>query len=153
MTESHHTLDSLWERVKEARLQVQSARNSVEGIEGARDDMPAVDCNYAYRQALGTETLAVKRYLHALQEYGAALASVPTPQQAEIANNAHAITSREREVLRLIACGKSSKQIAKELGIAFRTSVCHRYRIQKKLKAHNTADLTRAAIRMGLIDV
>jgi len=40
-----------------------------------------------------------------------------------------------------------------EDAIAYRTVVCHRYRIQTKLKAHKTADLTRAALRMGLIEL
>jgi DNA-binding NarL/FixJ family response regulator len=56
-------------------------------------------------------------------------------------------------VLGLIASGKSSRQIADHLGIAFRTVVCHRYRLQTKLKVHNTADLMRAALRMRLIDL
>lgn len=61
------------------------------------------------------------------------------------------ITAREREVLALIASGKSTKEIAHLLTIAFRTAVCHRSHLQFKLEAHNTAALTRAAIRMGLI--
>ena len=155
MTENHHTLEALRKRIKEARLQLQFARNRLKEVDADRDGMPSVDGSYACRQALRTEILAVKGYLHALQEYHAALLLVPTPHQAvaETANHADAITPRERQVLTLIASGKSSKQIAKELGISFRTSVCHRYRIQKKLNAHNTADLTRAAIRMGLIEL
>lgn len=153
MTESHHTREALWKRIKEVWLQVESARSSLKGIAADRNGMPSVDGNYAYRQALRAETLAVRSYLHALQEYHAALS--PTSQQAveETGQTEDALTPREREVLALVASGKSSKQIARELGISFRTSVCHRYRIQKKLHAHNTADLTRAAIRMGLIEV
>ena len=150
MTESHHTREALWKRIKEVWLQVESARSSLKGIAADRNGMPSVDGNYAYRQALRAETLAVRSYLHALQEYRAALSS-PPPGHAETANDA--ITPRERQVLTLIASGKSSKQIANELGISFRTAVCHRYRLQQKLNAHNTADLTRAAIRMGLIEV
>jgi DNA-binding NarL/FixJ family response regulator len=77
--------------------------------------------------------------------------------QAAVGPNAQSadgqrLTPREREVLALIASGQSSKQIAFTLGIGFKTVVCHRYRVQTKLKARNTADLTRAAIRMGLIE-
>ena len=151
MTGSHHTLEALWKRIEEARLQVQSARTRRAGVEDDRDGMPSVDGHFAYRQALRTETLAVSSYLHGLQEYRAALSSVP--QQAETTNHAAPITPRERQVLTLIASGKSSKQIAQVLGISFRTSVCHRYRLQQKLNAHNTADLTRAAIRMGLVEL
>ena len=65
----------------------------------------------------------------------------------------NAITPREREVRALIASGKSSKQVGELLGIAFKTVVCHRCRLQIKLNAHNTADLTRSAIRMGLVKI
>lgn len=61
------------------------------------------------------------------------------------------LTPREIEVLRLIAEGKSSKEIASELGMAFRTAVCHRYRIFQKLKVHETASVVRLAVRAGLV--
>ena len=66
--------------------------------------------------------------------------------------NLDRLTPREREILRLIAEGESSKAIAGKLGIAFRTVVCHRYRILKKLEVHETASLVRLAIRAGLVD-
>ena len=62
------------------------------------------------------------------------------------------LSEREREVLVLIASGKSSREIASHLGIAFKTATTHRQKIQKKLQLHKVADLTRAAIRMGLIE-
>ena len=62
------------------------------------------------------------------------------------------LTSRELQVLRLIASGKTSKQVAVELGIAFRTVVCHRYRIFQKLGVHNTAELVMFAVRAGMTD-
>jgi|SRR5581483_3357704 len=61
------------------------------------------------------------------------------------------LTKREVEVLRLIAEGKSTKQTAVVLGIAFRTAVCHRYRIFQKLHVHETASLVRLAVRAGLV--
>ena len=64
----------------------------------------------------------------------------------------NSISRREREVLVLIASGKSSREIAEHLGIAFRTVVTHRQNLQKNLQLHKVADLTRAAIRMGLIE-
>ena len=63
------------------------------------------------------------------------------------------LTPREREVLRLIAEGKSSKAVAHTLGISFRTAVCHRYRIFKKLELHETASLVRLAVRAGLVEL
>ena len=66
--------------------------------------------------------------------------------------NGDVLSQREREVLVLIASGKSSRQIAEELGIAFKTAVVHRHNLHTKLKVHKATDLTREAIRMGLID-
>jgi len=62
------------------------------------------------------------------------------------------LTAREVMVLRLIAEGKSTKELADELGIAFKTAVCHRSRILQKLGAHETASLVRLAIRAGLVE-
>ena len=61
------------------------------------------------------------------------------------------LTKREVEVFRLIAEGKSTKQLAANLGIAFRTAVCHRYRIFQKLRIHETASLVRLAVRAGVV--
>ena len=63
------------------------------------------------------------------------------------------LTLRERQVLRLIGYGKSTKETAVVLGVSFRTASCHRYNIMNKLCAHNAADLTRHAVRMGLVEV
>jgi len=63
------------------------------------------------------------------------------------------LTLRELEVLRLIANGLSTKQIARSLAITFKTAACHRMRIMDKLDIHGVADLTRYAIRNGYIDI
>jgi DNA-binding CsgD family transcriptional regulator len=62
-----------------------------------------------------------------------------------------ALTNREVEVLRYIALGHSTKEIAYRLGISFKTAACHRYRVMDKLDIHDTANLVRYAIREGLI--
>ena len=61
------------------------------------------------------------------------------------------LTPREREVLQLVAEGKSTKEIAKHLGIGYKTAESHRTRIMKKLSIHDTAGLARYAVRRGLI--
>ena len=61
------------------------------------------------------------------------------------------LSERERQILVLIASGNSSRQIADLLGIALNTVAVHRRHIRIKLKIHKAANLTRAAIRMGLI--
>lgn len=62
------------------------------------------------------------------------------------------LSPREMEVLELVADGKSTRQIAAHLGIAFKTAACHRANIMAKLEVHETASLVRCAIRLGLIE-
>ncbi|HMC37684.1 MAG TPA: response regulator transcription factor [Actinomycetota bacterium] len=63
------------------------------------------------------------------------------------------LTPREREVLRLVAEGKTTKEVAALLGISVKTTEAHRMRVMKKLETHNTAGIVRYAIRQGLIQV
>jgi PAS domain S-box-containing protein len=62
-----------------------------------------------------------------------------------------ALTERERQVLVLIADGKSTKEAALRLGISYKTADSHRSRILEKLGVHETASMVRYAIRAGLI--
>ncbi len=62
------------------------------------------------------------------------------------------LTSREDEVLKLIAEGRSSKEIARALTIAVKTVERHRANILAKLGMRDRVDLTRYAIRAGLIE-
>jgi two-component system response regulator NreC len=61
------------------------------------------------------------------------------------------LSHRERHVLQLVAEGRSTKEIALELGVGFKTVESHRTRIMRKLDTHNTAGLVRYAIRRGLV--
>jgi DNA-binding NarL/FixJ family response regulator len=63
------------------------------------------------------------------------------------------LTSRELEVLQLIAEGESNKQIAAELGISVKTVERHRQRLMDKLAIHDVAGLTRYAISRGLVEI
>ena len=60
------------------------------------------------------------------------------------------LSKRERQVLSLIVAGKSSKQIAAELGISFKTAVTHRASLMSKLQVHEVASVVRVAILRGL---
>jgi two-component system, NarL family, response regulator NreC len=63
------------------------------------------------------------------------------------------LTPRERQVLQLIAEGKTSKEIGHLLGLSGKTVETHRTRIMEKLGIHNTAGLVRYAIRHGVIEI
>lgn len=61
------------------------------------------------------------------------------------------LTPRERQVLQLIAEGKTTKEIARILAVSFKTAESYRSRLMEKLQIHQTAGLVRYAIRRGLI--
>lgn len=63
----------------------------------------------------------------------------------------HPLTAREREVLQLVAEGKTTKEISGILGVSVKTADAHRTRLMQKLDIHDIASLTRYAIRQGLI--
>src|ERR1051326_8304778 len=62
------------------------------------------------------------------------------------------LSSREVEVLQLIAEGKPNKQVAAELGVSFKTVDKHRQHLMSKLDIHDIAGLTRYAIAEGIIE-
>lgn len=61
------------------------------------------------------------------------------------------LTPRERQVLQLIAEGKTTKELAHLLSISYKTTDAYRTRIMNKLDTHNTAGLVHQAIRQGLV--
>jgi DNA-binding NarL/FixJ family response regulator len=65
----------------------------------------------------------------------------------------HMLTSREQEVLRLLADGKRVKEIAHFLNISVKTVESHRQNIMDKLEIHSTIELTRYALREGLATI
>jgi PAS domain S-box-containing protein len=75
---------------------------------------------------------------------------VYTPDEESV-RMVFALTERERQVLVLIADGKSTKEAAAALGISYKTADSHRSRILEKLGVHETASMVRYAIRAGLI--
>jgi two-component system, NarL family, response regulator NreC len=62
------------------------------------------------------------------------------------------LTSREREVLQMIAEGKTNKEIATVLALSVYTVDAHRGRIMEKLNLHSVNELVRFAVRKGLVD-
>ena len=74
-----------------------------------------------------------------------------TPDEAS-ARLVFSLTERERQVLVLIANGKSTKEAAVRLGISYKTCDSHRSRVLEKLGVHETASMVRHAIRAGLVE-
>jgi DNA-binding NarL/FixJ family response regulator len=69
-----------------------------------------------------------------------------------VTNPIDLLTSREREVLQLIAESKTNKEIASTLNLSVYTVEAHRGRIMEKLNLHSLGELVRFAVRNGLID-
>jgi DNA-binding NarL/FixJ family response regulator len=85
-----------------------------------------------------------KRLLEHYRE--AFLRGIPVRKRTDL------LTSRESEVLQLIAEGKANKQIASDLSISIKTVEKHRQQVMNKLNIHDVAGLTRYAISKGIIE-
>ncbi len=69
-----------------------------------------------------------------------------------ITNPLDLLSSREREVLQLIAEGKTNKEVATRLNLSVYTVDSHRGKIMEKLNLHSTGELVRFAMKQGLVD-
>jgi DNA-binding NarL/FixJ family response regulator len=64
-----------------------------------------------------------------------------------------ALTDREKQVLKLVAEGRSNKEVAEVLGISVKTAMSHREHVMEKLGVHNRTELVRFALKKGVIRV
>jgi DNA-binding NarL/FixJ family response regulator len=80
----------------------------------------------------------VEDYVRALQKRG-------------LSDSYHLLTDREREVLHLLAEGRSNKEVATLLDLGLSTVETHRSNLMQKLNLHNTAEIVLYAVRKGLI--
>jgi len=71
-------------------------------------------------------------------------------RQARPRSEARTLSSREREIIQLLAEGCSNKEVATRLGISVKTAETHRANIMRKLDLHSISDLVRYAIRNNL---
>jgi len=78
-------------------------------------------------------------------------ASVLAAYKAKTDDKPDSLTLRERQVLQLIAEGKTTRDVASLLFISVKTAETHRTRLMQKLDIHETASLVRYAIRRGLV--
>lgn len=119
-------------RVPPARQRPKSVadRDLVEACRAAIRDEP-----FIYP---GAETTLIRHYLDRARQ------GDPLP--------ARAITEREEEILKLVAEGHSSKEIGDPLVISAKTVECHRANLLQKLGMRDRLELTRYAIRVGLIE-
>ena len=123
-----------------------------------RDDHYVLEALRAGAAGYMLKSRAGKDLVEAIQEVAAgatylgpdvsqALVKAYRGQQATVPS----LSSREQQVLQLVAQGKSTKEVASALGISVKTASAHRSNLMKKLDLHETASLVRYAIRTGFI--
>ena len=72
-------------------------------------------------------------------------------QQRGLTDSHHLLTDREKEVLQLLAEGRSNKEVAALLDLSLSTVETHRANLMQKLNLHNTAEIVLYAVRKGII--
>ena len=147
--------DLLLEQVREAqRAYYEAVAAYKEAISYARNAQAKIndDGQQSLYAAGRLENEALDNYHHALKAYADTLLAEPEIPVAMHAAATEPLTQRELEVLKLVAEGLSSRKIAVQLGISFKTVTTHRYRIMEKLAIHEVAGLVRYALRKRLIE-
>jgi len=92
-----------------------------------------------------------KRYLHPLA--AEELADMMTTGESLDEDEYERLTRREKQVFKLLAEGKTSREIAQYLTISIKTAMTHRTNVMAKLNVHSRAEIIKYAIRKGIIQV
>jgi len=113
---------------------------------------------YVLKKSAGAELANAIRAVHrgglvldpevartAMEEAGPAAPGEADPYEA--------LTDREKQVLKLVADGRSNKEVAEVLGISVKTAMSHREHVMEKLGVHNRTELVRFALKKGVIRV
>jgi DNA-binding NarL/FixJ family response regulator len=112
---------------------------------------------YVLKKAAGSELVSAIRSVHRgglvldpdIARDAVDLGRPPTEAAAE--DPYDRLTEREKQVLKLVAEGGSSKDVAQVLGMSVKTAMTHREHLMEKVGAHNRTDLIRFALRRGVI--
>ncbi len=141
--------------VPEARILILSMHDHAEFVLGAvragvhgyvlKDSLP-VELRQAVRTVYGGEEFFSPPVASRLS--AALRGEVPVDAKRQ---RIESLTKREREVLVHVAMGRSNKEVAAELGISVRTVETHRENLMRKLDIHSVAELTRLALKTGLV--
>ncbi|MDP1568981.1 MAG: response regulator transcription factor [Vicinamibacterales bacterium] len=80
-----------------------------------------------------------------------AMGDPDAPPAGEAAQGYESLTDREKQILKLVAEGRSNKEVAGVLDISVKTAMTHREHLMRKLDVHNRTELVRFALRAGVI--
>ncbi len=126
---------------REPRFAVEAFRRHASGY--LLKDSAASELTIAIRDALRGKTYISPAIARSMLDEG----SIAPAEQVTLRD----LSSREREVLQLLAEGKSMKEVAAVLEISPRTVEFHKYRIMELLRVKTNAELVQQAIKLGLI--
>lgn len=108
------------------------------------------------KRALGSELVSAIRAVYHGDSFlypSAATALIKDYRLQAEGDSYDTLTPREREILKLIADGYTSRQIAEKLFISLKTVLGHRAKIMEKLGLHNRTELIKYAMRKGLVNI
>ncbi len=119
-----------------------------------REILKAGARGYILKDAIDTELLNAIRSIAKGDGYisPAVSGALLNDYRKDVTDPVDLLSSREREVLQLIAEGKTNKEIATKLNLSVYTVDSHRGKIMEKLNLHSTGELVRFAIKHGLAD-
>lgn len=112
---------------------------------------------YVLKKAAGGELISAIRAVHrgglvldpAIAREATADAAASAPEGS--GDSYDSLTERERQVLKLVAEGRSNKEVASFLDVSVKTAMTHREHLMQKLNLHDRTELTRYALRRGII--
>jgi DNA-binding NarL/FixJ family response regulator len=119
------------------------ARGFLLKSDAGRDLVAAVEALQQNRTYFTTKVaqMVLSGYLH------------PSTDQSSESSDQDVLTPREREVIQLLAEGKTTKEVAVALNLSVKTAETHRTNLMRKLDLHSVADLTLYAVRNGIVQV
>ena len=119
------------------------ARGFLLKSDAGRDLVAAVEALQQHRTYFTTKVaqMVLSGYLH------------PSTDRANEPGEQDVLTPREREVIQLLAEGKTTKEVAVALNLSVKTAETHRTNLMRKLDLHSVADLTLYAVRNGIVQV
>jgi two-component system, NarL family, response regulator NreC len=109
---------------------------------------------YILKDAIDTELVAAVRSVAGGDGYisPAVSGALLSDYRQNVTDPLDLLSSREREVLQLVAEGKTNKEVAAQLNLSVYTVDSHRGKIMEKLNLHSAGDLVRFAMKHGLVD-
>lgn len=140
-------------RVPDARVIVLSQYDEAEYV---RRFLKAGVSGYILKKAAGADLVAgIRAVLRGGLVLDPAIArealTSESPASGDAGDPYDELTDREKQVLKLVAEGRSNKEVADLLGISVKTAMSHREHVMTKLHTHNRTELIRFALRRGVI--